>query len=495
MQTDRFHFLRRMARRMVAVAFILLFCPLAAHAGQYGGYASPEEYGMKLYYKYHPAKRHFDPYPFAGALIKDGQDIPVCAEAKKPEAYLYKTAVKYMFHGKDGWLFRTADFRTDFMATPRTMDYLRRLNQALTGQGQILIMALQPPRAMVERQHIDPTDTPKGYDPAEALRGYKAFISQLRAAGILTVDLSEVPAGFDYFPKGDFHWTPEGADYTASRIAEFVRKLPDYGSLKKQDFESRVTGYAKNPVRGAFQTFIQDTCKVNIEMLPQRLWTTEAKGSGAAGLLDDTGYPGVTVVGTSNSAEDDKFNFIGALRHYLRTDVYNAAIVAGGFGSSAFRYFSSSEYKQAPPKFIVWEFLPQHAYNTDKSAVDFRQMIPAVYGACGEKEAIATDSRDIKATETPILHQADNQSVKNSYLYMEVTDPVERSLKVNILYGDGNADVVDLTRSTRAENNGKYYLDLGNATRPIVFTHVVTDKPSGHVTARFCHYPVNLASR
>jgi alginate biosynthesis protein AlgX len=482
---------------ILAALLALLFAPAgSALAGTYGPYAGPEEYGWATYFKYHPAKRHLNPYPFPGPVIKAGQDIPVCPEARLPEAYIYKKEVKYIFHGKGGWLFRTADFRTDFKATSGTIDYFRRLNRALADKGQTLVVALQPPRALLEQAHLDQASLPKGYDPAAARKGYEDFLAQLHDAGIVTVDLADVPPGVEYFPRGDFHWSPEGAALAARQIADTVKKLPGYSDLRKQDFASRITGPAKIPTRGAYENFIQSACKINIEMSAKPLWATEAVGGGSSGLLDDTAAPGVTVIGTSNSAEDDKFNFIGSLKHFLRTDVYNAAIVAGGFGSSPYRYFSSDEYKSAPPKFVVWEFLPQHQYNSGESALSFRQMIPAVYGACNENEAMATYSRDIASAETSVFSEAKNKPLGNSYLYMEVTNPVERNLKVNVLYGDGNADQVDLTRSTRAENNGKYYLDLSKtSSQPMVFFNLITDRPQGHINARLCHYPVHFASR
>jgi alginate biosynthesis protein AlgX len=487
----------------------LLFCamlvlctalsPGRALSGEFGSYASPEEYGWALYHKYHPAKRHMNAYPFPGPVIRAGEDIPVCEAARTPQAYLYKKDVKYIFHGKNGWLFRSADFRTDFTASPRALEYFRRLNQALKSKGQTLVVAFQPPRALMGQSHIDSASIPPGYDPAVAKRGYQSFLQQLHDAGIIAVDASNAPATLDYFPRGDFHWSPDGARFTAQQIAATIATLPGYKDLEKQEFISRNTGPAKVPARGAFETFIQNTCKVNIEMAAGPVWETEAKakpGQASSLLGDDADSPGVTVIGTSNSAEDDKFNFVGSLKHFLQADVYNAAIVAGGFGSSPYRYLSSDEYKNSPPKFVVWEFLPQHKYNSDESALAFRQMIPAVYGACSKNEALATYSRDVTGENVDIFPEMKNKSLKNAYLYMEVTEPAERGLRVNILYGDGNADQVDMTRSTRAANNGKYYLDLATAAdKPMVFFRLNTDKVQGHIDARLCQYPVRVASQ
>jgi alginate biosynthesis protein AlgX len=479
----------RKRKKWIGAALCALFLSFISQpAGATASYAgTDEEFGWTLYFKYHPAKKHFNPYPYGGQVIESGQTIPVCKNAQLSQAYLFKKELKFISQGKDGWLFRTADFRTDFTASPRAMDYFRRLNQALAARGQTLVIAFQAPRGALAARHLDPAYIPAGYDSAQALQGYKSFIRQLRSAGIMAIDLSDVPEGLEYFPKGDFHWSSAGAQWTAQKAADLIRKLPDYGRLEKKDFVTKVAGQAKNPAHGAFEAFIQNTCKVNIRMQPVDLWTTDAQddeSAKAGSLLGEAAYPAVTVLGTSNSAEDPKFDFV------------NAAVVAGGFGSSSYRYYASDEYRANPPKFVVWEFLPQHEYNSDISLAAFRQMIPAVYGACGEKDASALYQSTITEEKLNIFNKIDEKSLKNAYLYMEVAEPAERSLKVELLYANGEADQVDLTRSTRAPNNGKYFLELdAKPDQSLLFLRLLTDRPQGQVKARLCQYPVKLASR
>ena len=482
----------RMAAAAVAVAAI--FGTAAARAQD-----MPQDvlYGYKTYFKYHAPKNKEvknNLYPFEGRPIPYGQDIPICAAARTEEAYAKKRDIRFLSHGKDGWIFRTIDFRSDFLATGKTLEYFQRLNKLLAEKGQKLVIVFQPPRALVEAQHIDTADMPKGYAADKALLGYKTFLKQLEQAGLTTVDLSGGPDG--YFGKGDFHWAPAGAGYSAQQVAEVIKKLPGFDGVERHKFETKVVGMGAAD-RGAFEEFIQNTCKENIELTTKPVWMTyQADSSGAGSLLGDTSVPAITMLGTSNSAQDDKFNFVGALKHDLGADVYNAAVTAGGFGESADRYYASDLYHKNPPKIIAWEFLPQHNYNNAESQNDFRQMIPAVYGECTAQSALAQQTAAISGTNTAILPGTSKISLKDSYLYLNVTEPAERSLKLEILYADGNADQVDLTRSTRTENNGKYFFELsnGNETKALFF-HLVTDTPKGKVTARLCHYPVNVAEK
>lgn len=448
-------------------------------------------YGYKTYFQHHPPQdkpvRH-NLYPFSGAIIQNGQDIPVCAAAKTAAAYVRKKGIRYIMHGKNGWLFRTADFRTDFTASPTALEYFSRLNWALAARGQTLVIAVQPPRAMMAAQHIDQADKPKEYTPEKAREGYQNFLRQLKNMGIVVADLSDMPDGPAYFPKGDFRWTPDGAGHSAQKISEILQELPIYGSLKKQEFKSEMVGIGTAD-RGAFEEFIQQTCQVNIELTTEPLWETKP-------LTAATEIPGIVVLGDSSAAADDKFNFVGALKHFSRTDIHNAALPNSGFGSAAYEYYASDAYHKHPPKIIVWEFAAHHDYNAVETLNDLRQMIPAIYGACSEKTALAQYSAAITGNQTDLFAKIKDKPLKNTYLYLEVTDPKERNLRAEILYKTGDADQVDLTRPPIPGNNGKYYLELGNnGEKSAILFHIITDVPQGHLTARICPYPVHLAGK
>jgi alginate biosynthesis protein AlgX len=484
--------------KFLALASALLLLAAAPAAAQQ---MSPEAlHGYRTYLKHHPpkpkaVKRNL--YPFPGPVIAYGQDIPICPALKNAATYENKSELRYLHHGRDGWTFRTIDFRTDFAASPETLAYFTRLNNMLEARGQTLVLAFQPTRAMVTPSKIDPADKPEGYTPEKAWVGYQAFLKQLRDAGLRAPDLSAGAREIAYFPKGDFHWNSEGAADAARKLAAAIKDLPAYKDIKQQDFESRVVGLGPAD-RGSFEEFIQKTCKVNIELTSEPMWETSAKNaaSSAASLLGNASPPPVTVLGTSNSSEDSRFNFVGALSHYLRSDVYNAAVLGGGFGTSPDVYYASDEYHRSPPKIIVWEFLPQHNYNDQKSRNAFRQMIPAVQGVCGEKETLARHSGKITAGEFSLFPEMAKRPVRDTYLYLNMQDPDERTVKVEVLYTSGDADQVDLSRTTRIENNGKYFLELaGKGDDSVLSFKVVTDPPRGQVEARLCSYPLKVAGK
>ena len=456
----------------------------------------------QLYFKWHPPKEisRNDLYPYPGHLIRRGEDRLICANAKKTESYARFKGKKILLHGKDGWLFTTTDFQQNFPLTPKALDYFIRLNKQLVARGQTLIIFFAPPRAMLEGKHIDYKDMPAGYTTEKAKKNYRNFLRQINDAGVITIGISEIPSGLDYFQEGDLHWSLAGVDYTARRLASVIRKIPSYNTIAKHDFQSKITGL-RPPVRGGFEDALQKICKINIQAHSFPQWATTRKTSNTKtktvdDLLGDTNFPEITVLGTSYTAQDNNFNFVGSLKHHLKTDIYNAAFTGGGFGGASYRYYASDEYHAHPPKIILWEFLAQHNYNNTLSETDFRQMIPAIQGACSEKEAIAKYSGNITNTTTEIFEKTKNMPMKNTYLYLEVTNPVKRNLQIKILYADGNADDVDLSRSTFIANNGKYYLEMGGVTdKPAIFFHIETNKPQGHLIARLCRYPEDMAGK
>lgn len=479
---------------MLVLILLVLFPSTAQSEKNY----TDEAY--KLYFKWHTPKEISgrDLYPYPGSLIRRGEDRPICTDAKKAESYTLFETNKFLMHGKDGWLFRTIDFRQDFPLTPKALDYFVRLNKQLAARGQTLIIFFAPPRAMLEGRHIDPDDIPTGYTTENAKKNYQGFLKKMNDAGVITVGISEVPSDMDYFQEGDLHWSLAGVDYTARQLTTVIRKIPSYDAMKKQTFQSEIIGL-DTLVRGGFENALQTICKINIQahLFPQ--WATIPKTENvqtANDLLGDIAFPAIIALGTSYTAKDNNFNFIGSLKRYLETDVYNAALSGGGFGASSYRYYASKAYHKYPPKIILWEFLSQHNYNSTLSENGFRQIIPAIQGACSEKEAIAKFSGDIIGTTTEFFNGIKDLPLKNIYLYLEVKEPVDRNLQIKILYTDGNADNIDLSRSTFIVNNGKYYLEMGGITdKPAMFFRIETDKPQGHLMARLCRYPENIAGK
>ncbi|MEZ0226304.1 MAG: hypothetical protein ACAH83_17240 [Alphaproteobacteria bacterium] len=475
---------------------MLLLLAGSAAGAEPAGDAGGMDYGFMTYFRHHPPKERMvsrNPYPFAGPAIGPGQDIPVCPAARTEAAYATPDArdMRHIFQGKDGWLFRTSDFRTDFSATPAALRYFDRLNRRLAAAGQTLVVAFQPPRALLAFQHVDASAMPKDYAPEKARKGFQDFLKQLRSAGIAAVDLSAPPAGVSYFVKGDTHWSPEGAMWAADMVAKEAKKIPAYAALPRQKFTTSVAGVAA-PSRGAFEEFIQQTCGINIQMTAAPVWTTTA----VSPKPKSAPSPGIVLLGTGDSANDRKFGFAGALKASLERDVYNAAVTGGGAGVSPYTYFASDEYRRHPPKIVIWEIPSNYNYNNPAAYAAFRQTLSAIEGGCGDKAALASWSGDIDGNEMNVFSGMEKIPLQNAYLYLEARGSSTASLRTEILYGDGEADEIDMAGSPGASESRRYYLDMNRATAaPAQFLHIVSDRPGGSLVARLCRSHTHVADR
>jgi alginate biosynthesis protein AlgX len=435
-----------------------------------------------------PKTTKLTPYPYPGPVIQIGEDIPLCAAAKDPATYVKKKAYRYIVHGKDGWLFRTVDFKHDFSARDQSANYFRMLNNALAEKGQQFMVIVQPSRGFMSPEHIDPADMPKDYNADVAKESFLDFIEQMNDWGIPVPDLTSPPDDLKYFRSSDLHWTLDGAKWSAEVVADTIKDMRVYGDLEKKEFvtEKLPQGITR---RGVYYEFLQKICQVNLARETLPLWATAEVGSGAEDdLFGDATIPSTVLLGTSNSALAE-YNFTGWLKENLKTDVQNASIAGGGFGSSALRYFASDGYIQNPPKLVIWEFLAQHNYNASDSMDDFRQIIPAVWGNCGKDKALATFSSGITKTETD-LDTFMKAPMHNAYLYLEATNPNERTLQLEILYANGEGTITNLSRDKKIENNGKYFylLDAAKGADPL-YIRLITDTLEGQYEAALCPAP------
>jgi len=430
-------------------------------------------------------------------------DLGSCMDKlRDPASYKGKRKIlRFIYPGKDGWLFRSVDFRTDFTMPDQVLGYMKKVNERLAAKGIELVVLLQPSRGMLMRSFIDPNNKPDDYDPAKAEKSYRALISQLNRVGIESPDLSDVPSDVVYFFKGDPHWRREGAHWTAQRLASVIRKYPAYKDVKYEEFSNEVTWWLESE-KGEFDEFIEKTCDVEMppERRPQWATTVLAGDLDESALFGDVTYPDIAIVGTSNTAHDEDFNFVGALKQELNTDIRNRALSAGAFSGSSLVFYAMDEFHNHPPKIIIWEFLAHHDFD---DYVGFRQIIPAIEGACTDEEALAVTTINLegafpaseaKAKDAPlhdvlVFEDLEDQQIpgKGSYLYLEATEPNEQKMQVGILYANGDAEEVDISRSRRVDNNGKYYLQFDPAIEQnLLMIQIGTNKPQGMIKARIC---------
>ena len=435
-------------------------------------------------------------------------DLTSCVE-KLRDPSIYKGSkrriLKQIEPGLDGWIFRTADFRSDFTMPDKTFDYMVAVKDALKAKGVDLYLVIQPPRAMLMHEHINPAYMPEDYDASVAKANYKYLIKKLNKAGIRAADLSDIPSDLVYFFKGDPHWRREGAQWSAEKVSSLIRENEQYKDIAKEEFSIEITWWLEDE-KGEFDEFVEGICGVVIPPERRPMWATTSKNAvSEASLFGDITYADVAIVGTSNTAHEEDFNFVGSLKKALKVDIRNKAMSAGGFSGAAHTFFGTDEFQNHPPKILIWEFLSHHQFD---DYAGFRQMLPAIEGGCSNEEALfASDNLEINIPDAEIdelqsvMHEfifmdyLEDKHVRalDSYLELNVVEPENRRLQVSVLYANGDADTIDVSRSRRAKNEGKYFIDFNDdIDEELMLIQIETDKPLGKIEAKLCSKNKNI---
>ena len=404
-----------------------------------------------------------------------------------------------MWQGLDGWIFDRGDMIPRYDPGVAIRSDLTRLVEALEAQGVALIAAVLPKRGSVYPDKLDRRkEVFATYNDARARASYRAFLGDLRAAGIRTPDLTEAvhrSEGSFYF-KRDGHWTSVGARRAAEAVASFIKPLPAYAELEKATFRTRSLGQVTQ--KGFLQERAEKLCDLSIPDEKLTIFTTELETTGlptGAALFGDLGPPPVTLVGTSNSKRlPDKpdLNFSGFLREYLGLEVLNAAFAGSGIYGSLLPYLRSDEFRDYKPVFIVWETLIGDWHYNRKLPDEHRQVIPSVYGACVPEAGMLrtrTDAGD-KTAFTLLRNRAGLPLQGNSYfVYLELEDKTVVNFDLTLTY-TGGREQVSLGQSTRVPNSGRFFLELSGDQGNLRSISLNAPRPvTGAVRARICRTP------
>lgn len=269
--------------------------------------------------------------------------------------------------GKDQWLYTDEEFDAVANGEQNEADNLaiiQGVRDALKAQGTQLILAIIPAKTRLYPEHI-------GDDKPATLHTdlYQQFHAQAAQAGLIAPDLLAPLQGAkqhgQVFLRTDTHWTPMGAEVVAKQLGEVVaQQTPLNGEPEKFVTQAKETA----PYKGDLTNFLPlDPLFSNLLPQPDQLQqrstdpvSTEAQGDDA--LFADSDVA-VGLVGTSYSANPN-WNFVGALKQALHSDVVNYAEDGHGPILPMLKYLQTDAFKSSPPQVLIWEFperyLPAH---------------------------------------------------------------------------------------------------------------------------------------
>ncbi|PAU56694.1 alginate O-acetyltransferase [Pseudomonas sp. PIC25] len=294
--------------------------------------------------------------------------------------------------GRNDWLFSDEEFKPVVNGEQNIADNLalvRGVRDQLARQNIKLVLAIVPAKSRLYPEYLDETQP-----VAMRTRLYEDFHAAAERAGILAPDLlkplEQAKSNGEVFLRTDTHWTPMGAEVVAQTLGRTIRGDALLSS-EPQQFVTE-TGEIK-PHKGDLLNFLPlDPLFSDLlppaDKLQQR--STHPANDGEAGgdaLFADTEVP-VALVGTSYSA-NERWNFPGALRQSLASDLVNHAEDGRGPLLPMLKFLQSEEFKSAPPQVVVWEF-PERYLPMQNDLSDFDPSWIAELKKAGTAESLAS---------------------------------------------------------------------------------------------------------
>lgn len=412
--------------------------------------------------------------PLSGAVEPPEYDIQKCCDlcplTAQPSSYdtSYLKNFKMLVQGERGWLFRSeAELVEQFGPDLEGLRHLKRFARHLKETtGTELVMVFQPTKGLVHPDRL-PDTSPVPFNWNLARHSYAEALERFRQAGLVVPDLTPLltePTGEEaYYFKRDHHWTPFGARRTARLVADRIKQMPVYESLPKKAFVTRRSGLIRKD--GSLQDAVSRICGFKYGSQYVDEFRTESAGTGeaagASALFGDQGLPPITLVGTSNSKGAQDYNFVGSLQEFLGVEILNMAVAGGSYDGSMFEYLLSDNFRQSPPKILIWEVPGYH--NLDSTEF-YRQVTPLVSGACEGTEPVLQETTAIEPGLNEVLYNGGGQFIEmpsDEYVVdLQFSDPAVKEVDAFVWFVFGRKDRVDMEYGQRVETPGRFVFEL-----------------------------------
>lgn len=256
--------------------------------------------------------------------------------------------------GRQDWLFTDEEFKPAVSASQLDDNWrlIAGVQQELQRRGIDLQLVLLPAKARLYPEYLAEQQPVL---QQQAL--YAQARQRMQALGLpgpdLLAALQAAKGREAVFLRTDTHWTPHGAAAVAQAVAEHLRRSGQWqgGELS---YSTQVKG--RETHKGDLLSYLPlepyfAEMQPPAEELEQR--STELSSEVGGDLFGDS-TPQLALVGTSYSA-NAKWNFLGALRQSLGSDLYNYAENGHGPLVPMLRLLAKGEAETAGLRLVLWE--------------------------------------------------------------------------------------------------------------------------------------------
>lgn len=272
------------------------------------------------------------------------------------EYRLFNEGKQGLIIGKQDWWFTAEEFNTNTgsrEALQNNIAFIKWINKELNKRNIDMLVVPVPAKARVYADKLD-----KVKPDTLHKQTYQTLLSELKAASVPVVDSYEAmlrnKKSHAQFLRTDTHWTPEGAITVANNTAHYINNIAKL-ELNNISFETELKQTKK--LKGDLFNYLPLSPWFD-DLLPEPdqlavYETYQDSESAMDDLFADTTET-VALVGTSYSANPD-WNFIGALKQALSTDIINYAEEGQGPITPMMQFFEIYEKEMPDLKLVIWE--------------------------------------------------------------------------------------------------------------------------------------------
>ena len=437
---------------------------------------------------------------FLPITIASAQEISAsCNENLLNQNYYKKnslTSYEFILPGKDDWVFRSnTDFQSNFSFHPAAVTALKYFQDLLNKNGITLVIAYPPTRGLTAHENIPQETQDKfNFTPEKAIKNYQSIFDPLQSDRIHVVGAPDFNKNEGFSRKKDQHWNTNGARQMAQNLARYIKSLPVYDVLTKQEF---TTSFKKKyEFAGRYNEVTEKICGLTLAPEQDKMYETSANANPQnEDDLFGNKYPEVVLIGTSNSKADRfNVNFDGFLKEYLSADVLNHAEPGMGIKDPFLKYLTSQEFRKTPPKLIIWE-IPSYYAMTSKSDALFHELEAAFHGECSEENTIKQSTTKIEkpSKQTLIEFNENHPNAKDSYIWLSFDHPFFKRFSIETTFNDDEKSTKGFRfeRTRNFKPDGKFYTSYPKSDYSIKKIDInISEKLIGNtVKIKLCRKP------
>lgn len=257
--------------------------------------------------------------------------------------------------GKDGWLFTAEEFKVtenSKQALRNNIELIKWVNKEFAKQNITLLVVPVPSKARVYNDKLKSTKPDTVHQQSYAsLLAVKQ--NAVHVADSLTA-MQDDKAQAEQFLRTDTHWTPAGASVVATETARYINEhtqldLSNKTYVTELKQQQPLTGDLLNylPLAPWFDVLLPETDHIAV-------YETYADAEEGLDDLFGESSEAVALVGTSYSANPN-WNFVGALKQALATDIINYAQAGHGPIKPMMQFLEKHQSEMPELELVIWE--------------------------------------------------------------------------------------------------------------------------------------------